>query len=131
MEESRDSRIITNQVPHLSLLVAAAALDRGLVSPDDQFDCQWGSIVLAGIVMKDHKPFGVLTFREDYRKIKQCWHDQNWIKNWPARTCSICAFCLDSDKKQELIYQEKVPAYYDLRKSGLPFRLERFQLDRK
>ncbi len=49
-------------------VIAAAALDRGLVSPDDQFDCQWGSIVLAGIVMKDHKPFGVLTFREIIEK---------------------------------------------------------------
>jgi cell division protein FtsI (penicillin-binding protein 3) len=49
-------------------VVAAAALDRGLVTPDDQFDCQWGSIVLAGIVMKDHKPFGVLSVRQIIEK---------------------------------------------------------------
>lgn len=49
-------------------VVAAAALDQDLVNPDDQFDCQWGSIVLAGIVMKDHKPFGLLTFRQIIEK---------------------------------------------------------------
>ena len=49
-------------------VVATAALDEGLVKPDDQFDCQWGSIVLAGIVMKDHKPFGILTFRQIIEK---------------------------------------------------------------
>jgi cell division protein FtsI (penicillin-binding protein 3) len=49
-------------------VVATAALDEDLVKPDDRFDCQWGSIVLAGIVMKDHKPFGVLSFREIIEK---------------------------------------------------------------
>ncbi len=49
-------------------VVATAALDEDLVKPDDQFDCQWGSIVLAGIVMKDHKPFGILTFRQIIEK---------------------------------------------------------------
>jgi cell division protein FtsI (penicillin-binding protein 3) len=49
-------------------VVATAALDQDLVQPDDQFDCQWGSIVLAGVVMKDHKPFGVLSFRQIIEK---------------------------------------------------------------
>ncbi|MCI0445134.1 penicillin-binding protein [bacterium] len=49
-------------------VVATAALDEDLVKPDDQFDCQWGSIVLAGIVMKDHKPFGILSFRQIIEK---------------------------------------------------------------
>jgi cell division protein FtsI (penicillin-binding protein 3) len=49
-------------------VVASAALDRNLVDPDDEFDCQHGSISVNGHIMKDHKPFGVLTFRQIIQK---------------------------------------------------------------
>lgn len=50
-------------------VVAAAALDLGLVNPKDEFDCQWGSIALAGgHILKDHKAFGLLTFQEIIEK---------------------------------------------------------------
>jgi cell division protein FtsI/penicillin-binding protein 2 len=49
-------------------VVAAAALDLNLVHPDDMFDCQYGSIVLAGHLMRDHKPFGTLSFQQIIQK---------------------------------------------------------------
>jgi cell division protein FtsI (penicillin-binding protein 3) len=49
-------------------VVVTAAIDRGLVTAEDKFDCQWGSITLAGHVMEDHKPFGVLTVRQIIEK---------------------------------------------------------------
>src|SRR5213078_1077339 len=39
----------------------SAAIEKGLVKPDDKIDCQMGSITVAGRVIHDHKPFGVLT----------------------------------------------------------------------
>jgi cell division protein FtsI (penicillin-binding protein 3) len=38
-----------------------AAIDKGLVTPDDKIDCQMGQITVAGRLIHDHKPFGVLT----------------------------------------------------------------------
>ena len=49
-------------------VVASAALDRGLVDPEDEFDCQNGAISVNGHIMKDHKPFGVLNFRQIIQK---------------------------------------------------------------
>jgi len=49
-------------------VVAAAALDKQLVDPDDLFDCQHGSISVNGHIIKDHKPFGTLTFRQIIQK---------------------------------------------------------------
>ncbi|HSM51601.1 MAG TPA: penicillin-binding transpeptidase domain-containing protein [Thermoanaerobaculia bacterium] len=46
------------------MVTAAAALDAGLVDPDDLFDCEMGAITLARTRISDHKPFGLLTFRE-------------------------------------------------------------------
>ena len=46
------------------MVTAAAALDAGLVDPDDLFDCEMGGITLAKVRISDHKPFGLLTFRE-------------------------------------------------------------------
>lgn len=45
------------------MLVAAAALEAG-IAPDVLIDCGMGSIVLAGVRIRDHKPFGELTFAE-------------------------------------------------------------------
>jgi cell division protein FtsI (penicillin-binding protein 3) len=46
----------------------SAAIEKGLVKPDDHIDCQMGSITVAGRVVKDHKPFGTLTITEALAK---------------------------------------------------------------
>lgn len=46
------------------IVTAAAALESGLVHPADLFDCQMGSIVVAGKRIRDHKPFGELSFSQ-------------------------------------------------------------------
>ncbi|HEX9799984.1 MAG TPA: penicillin-binding protein [Thermoanaerobaculia bacterium] len=46
------------------MVTAAAALEQGVVSPADRFDCEHGAIVLAGVRIADHKSFGNLSFRE-------------------------------------------------------------------
>lgn len=42
----------------------AAAFEAGLIDATDVFDCQMGRIVLGGVTIRDHKPFGVLTVRD-------------------------------------------------------------------
>jgi cell division protein FtsI (penicillin-binding protein 3) len=42
------------------LITLAAAFDQGITNPDEVFDCQNGSIVIAGHRIHDHKPFGLL-----------------------------------------------------------------------
>jgi cell division protein FtsI/penicillin-binding protein 2 len=46
------------------IVTAAAVLERRLVSPDRRYDCENGSILVAGHRIGDHRPFGVLSFRE-------------------------------------------------------------------
>lgn len=46
------------------VVTVAAALEEGLVRPEEIIDCQQGSIVLAGHRIHDHKPFGLLSLRE-------------------------------------------------------------------
>jgi cell division protein FtsI (penicillin-binding protein 3) len=46
------------------MVTAAAAFENLLISPDDNFWCEEGSIVLGRTRIRDHKPFGLLTFRE-------------------------------------------------------------------
>lgn len=46
------------------MVTAAAALENNLVDPDDVLDCQQGRIVVYGVPIRDHKPFGRLTFRQ-------------------------------------------------------------------
>src|SRR5277367_2719154 len=43
------------------LITLAAAFDQGVTNPDEVFDCQNGSIVIAGHRIHDHKPFGLLS----------------------------------------------------------------------
>src|SRR5437764_2478355 len=43
------------------IVAFSTAIEKGLVKPDDKIDCQMGSITVAGRVIHDHKPFGVLT----------------------------------------------------------------------
>lgn len=46
------------------VVTAAAAIESGKVRPEDVFDCQMGGIVLRETLIRDHKPFGRLTFAE-------------------------------------------------------------------
>jgi cell division protein FtsI/penicillin-binding protein 2 len=46
------------------VVTAAAAIGSGKVTPDDVFDCEMGSIVLLDHRIRDHKPFGRLTFAD-------------------------------------------------------------------
>jgi cell division protein FtsI (penicillin-binding protein 3) len=46
------------------VITAAAAIGSGKVLPEDVFDCEMGAIVLLDHRIRDHKPFGRLTFAE-------------------------------------------------------------------
>ncbi len=46
------------------VITAAAALASGKIRPEDVFDCEMGGIVLLDHLIRDHKPFGRLTFAE-------------------------------------------------------------------
>jgi cell division protein FtsI (penicillin-binding protein 3) len=46
------------------IVAYSAALDKHLVTPDDKIDCQMGSITVAGRLIHDHHPFGLLTISE-------------------------------------------------------------------
>jgi cell division protein FtsI (penicillin-binding protein 3) len=46
----------------------SAALEKGLVKPDDRIDCQMGAITVAGRVIKDHTAFGTLTTTQALEK---------------------------------------------------------------
>ena len=46
------------------MVTAAAALENLAVRPDDRFDCEMGGITLGSTRIRDHKPFGVLSFRD-------------------------------------------------------------------
>jgi cell division protein FtsI (penicillin-binding protein 3) len=46
------------------IVAYSAAIERGLVRPEDKIDCQMGQITVAGRLIHDHKPFGVLTIAD-------------------------------------------------------------------
>lgn len=46
------------------MVTAAAALAENVLDPSDTLDCLGGSIVVSRTRIHDHKPFGLLTFRE-------------------------------------------------------------------
>ncbi len=46
------------------VLTAAAALEEGAVTPEDEFDCQMGSIWIDRRRIRDHHPYGMLTMPE-------------------------------------------------------------------
>lgn len=50
------------------IVTAAAALESGLIRADDIFDCEMGGITITGIRIRDHKPFGRLTFAQVLEK---------------------------------------------------------------
>ncbi len=43
------------------VLTATAALEEGLVTPDDEFDCEMGGIWVGSRRIRDHHPYGLLT----------------------------------------------------------------------
>jgi cell division protein FtsI (penicillin-binding protein 3) len=45
-------------------VTAAAALAANVLDPSDELDCEMGAIRLFGVRIRDHKPFGRLTFRD-------------------------------------------------------------------
>ena len=50
------------------IVAYSAAIEKGLVKPDDRIDCQMGSITVAKRVIHDHHPFGVLSVAEALAK---------------------------------------------------------------
>ena len=46
------------------IVTAAAALEANLLDPSDTIDCERGGITLDGVLIRDHHPFDLLTFRE-------------------------------------------------------------------
>jgi cell division protein FtsI (penicillin-binding protein 3) len=46
------------------MVTAAAALEANVLDPSDTLDCERGGITLAGIRIRDHKPFDKLTLEE-------------------------------------------------------------------
>ncbi len=66
-EEARRNRPVMDAYEPGStfkMVTAAAALEEGLIDPDETLDCEMGGITLAGVRIADHKPFGLLTFRQ-------------------------------------------------------------------
>jgi cell division protein FtsI/penicillin-binding protein 2 len=43
------------------IVAYSAAIEKGLVSPEDKINCQMGQITVAGRLIHDHHPFGVLS----------------------------------------------------------------------
>jgi cell division protein FtsI (penicillin-binding protein 3) len=50
------------------IVAYSAAIEMGLVKPDDRIDCQMGSIMVAGRLVHDHHPFGTLTIADALAK---------------------------------------------------------------
>lgn len=46
------------------VLTVAAALDQGLVKPDQKFDCNNGAITIGNATIHDHDPYGIMTVRD-------------------------------------------------------------------
>src|SRR5271156_4033629 len=46
------------------MITFASAFENGVTNPTELVDCQMGSILVAGRLIHDHKPFGILNVRE-------------------------------------------------------------------
>ena len=46
------------------MITLSGALENGLTNPREFIDCQMGSILVAGRLIHDHKPFGILSVRD-------------------------------------------------------------------
>lgn len=65
--ESRVERAIADAYEPGSIfktILLSAALEEGITRPSELVDCQMGSIVVAGRLIHDHKPFGLLTVEQ-------------------------------------------------------------------
>lgn len=66
-DDARRNRVITDTYEPGStfkIVMAAAALESGVVGPENRFDCSAGSIKVGSMLIKDAHKKGVLTFRE-------------------------------------------------------------------
>jgi len=69
--EGRRNRAVVDQYEPGStfkVITASTALELGSVTPERTFDCQNGSISIAGFKIGDHHPYGVLSVREILEK---------------------------------------------------------------
>ena len=65
--ESRRNRAIVDSAEPGStfkIVTVAGALNDGIVSPSDRFDCEHGRFFFAGRVLRDHESYGLLTVEE-------------------------------------------------------------------
>lgn len=65
--DARRNRAVTDTFEPGSVfkvVTAAVALGTGTVQPGDQFDCENGNYAVAGRILHDHQPHGVLEFRD-------------------------------------------------------------------
>jgi cell division protein FtsI (penicillin-binding protein 3) len=46
------------------LITLAGAIENGITNPNELIDCQMGTILVAGRLIHDHKPFGILSVRD-------------------------------------------------------------------
>lgn len=46
------------------MITLSGALENGITNPREYIDCQMGSILVAGRLIHDHKPFGILSVRD-------------------------------------------------------------------
>ncbi len=66
-DDDRMNRAITEAYEPGStfkMITMAGAIERGLANPSEMIDCQEGSIVVAGRLIHDHLPFGVLSLND-------------------------------------------------------------------
>lgn len=65
-EDRVNGALQTTYEPGSTFKVVAysAAIEKGLVKPEDKIDCQMGQITVAGRLIHDHHPFGVLTIAD-------------------------------------------------------------------
>lgn len=65
-ERHRNGAVIDSFEPGstFKIVTAAAAFESNLIDPSDVFDCEMGGITLAGVRIKDHHPFGLLSFQQ-------------------------------------------------------------------
>ena len=59
------------------LITLAAAFNEGITRPDEVFDCENGSVLVAGHRIHDHKRFGLLNRFADSRGVERRGRDQN------------------------------------------------------
>jgi len=72
------------------LITLAAAFDQDLTKPDEIFDCENGSVIVAGHRIHDHKPFGLLTVSEILSKSSDVWSDQDCHAPGSTEILRIC-----------------------------------------